>query len=45
MKILLLGIGMQGKAALYDLVQRDEVTQIIAADWDSEALRAHYSGG
>jgi saccharopine dehydrogenase-like NADP-dependent oxidoreductase len=41
MKILLLGVGMQGKAALYDLVQRDEVTEIIAADWDIEALRAH----
>ena len=41
MKILLLGVGMQGKAALYDLVQSDEVTQIIAADWDIEALQAH----
>ncbi len=41
MKILLLGVGMQGKAALYDLDQRDEVTEIIAADWDIEALRAH----
>ncbi|NHZ72579.1 MAG: saccharopine dehydrogenase, partial [Aquificales bacterium] len=41
MKILLLGVGMQGKAALYDLVQRDEVTEIIAADWDIAALRAH----
>ncbi len=41
MKILLLGIGMQGRAALYDLAQRDEVEEIIAADWDIEALRAH----
>ncbi|NKQ34033.1 MAG: hypothetical protein HF973_00285 [Chloroflexi bacterium] len=41
MKILLLGVGMQGKAALYDLVQKDEVTEIIAADWDIAALRAH----
>ncbi len=44
MKILLLGVGMQGKAALYDLVQRDEVTEIIAADWDIEALQAHVAG-
>ncbi|MCP5025243.1 MAG: hypothetical protein GY929_03065 [Actinomycetia bacterium] len=41
MNILLLGIGMQGRAALYDLVQRDEVKEIIAADSDIEALRAH----
>ncbi len=41
MKILLLGVGMQGKAALYDLVHHDVVTEIIAADLDIEALRAH----
>ncbi len=41
MKILLLGVGMQGKAALYDLVQRDEVSEIIAADWEIEALQVH----
>ncbi len=41
MKVLLLGVGMQGKAALYDLVQRDEVSHIIAADWDFAALQAH----
>ena len=44
MKILLLGVGMQGKAALYDLTQRKEVTEIIAADWDIEALGAHVDG-
>ena len=44
MKILLLGVGMQGKAALYDLTQCKEVTEIIAADWDIEALRAHVDG-
>ncbi len=44
MKILLLGVGMQGKAALYDLTQRKEVTEIIAADCDIEALRAHVDG-
>lgn len=41
MKILLLGVGMQGKATLYDLVQQDSVTEIIAADLDIEALQAH----
>ena len=41
MKILLLGVGMQGKAALYDLVHHDVVTKIIAADLNIEALRAH----
>ena len=41
MKILLLGVGMQGKAALYDLVQQDSVSEIIAADLDIEALRSH----
>ncbi len=41
MKILLLGVGMQGKAALYDLVQQDSVTEIIAAGLDIEALHAH----
>ena len=32
MKILLLGVGMQGKAALQHLVTSPEVTQVIAAD-------------
>jgi saccharopine dehydrogenase-like NADP-dependent oxidoreductase len=41
MKILLLGVGMQGRAAMYDLAQRDEVTEIIAGDWDIKALREH----
>jgi saccharopine dehydrogenase-like NADP-dependent oxidoreductase len=41
MKILLLGVGMQGKAALYDLVQQDSVSEIIAADLDLKALQAH----
>ena len=43
MKILLLGVGLQGKAALYDLLQRDEVTEITAADWDIESLQTHVS--
>ncbi len=41
MKILLLGVGMQGKATLYDLVNQNVVTEIIAADLDFEALRSH----
>jgi saccharopine dehydrogenase-like NADP-dependent oxidoreductase len=41
MKVLLLGVGMQGKAALHDLVQCKEVTEIIAADRDIEALKAY----
>jgi saccharopine dehydrogenase-like NADP-dependent oxidoreductase len=41
MKILLLGVGMQGKATLYDLVHHDMVTEIIAADLDIGALRSH----
>ncbi|MBE9524039.1 MAG: saccharopine dehydrogenase NADP-binding domain-containing protein [Chloroflexi bacterium] len=41
MKILLLGVGMQGKAALHDLVHHDAVREIIAADLDIEALRSH----
>lgn len=41
MKILLLGVGMQGKAALHDLVQSLDVTEIIAADLNVEELRKH----
>ena len=41
MRILLLGVGMQGKAALYDLVQSDLVTEVTAADREIEALEAH----
>lgn len=41
MKVLLLGVGMQGKAALHDLVQSHEVTEIIAADRQVEALQAY----
>jgi saccharopine dehydrogenase-like NADP-dependent oxidoreductase len=44
MKILLLGVGMQGKATLHDLVHQDVVTEIIAADLDIEALRSHVAG-
>ena len=41
MSILLLGVGMQGKAALHDLVHSEAVDRIVAADWDFEALVAH----
>jgi len=39
MKVLLLGVGMQGKAALHDLVQSQEVTEVIAASRHVEALK------
>jgi lysine 6-dehydrogenase len=41
MNILLLGVGMQGKAALHDLWLRPEVERIVAADGDLKALRRH----
>ncbi len=43
MKVLLLGVGMQGKAALHDLVHSEAVLEIIAADVDLEALQKHVS--
>jgi len=41
MKVLLLGVGMQGKAALHDLVNSPAVDKIFAADREFEALQAH----
>lgn len=41
MNILLLGVGMQGKAALHDLWRQPQVTRIVAADGDLPALRRH----
>jgi len=41
MRILLLGVGMQGKAALHDLVHSQEVMQIVAADRDLATLEAY----
>lgn len=41
MKILLLGVGLQGRAALYDLVNSPAVTQIIAADANYDDLAAY----
>ena len=39
MKVLLLGVGLQGKVALHDLVNNDSVTEIVAADINIEALK------
>jgi saccharopine dehydrogenase-like NADP-dependent oxidoreductase len=39
MKILLLGVGLQGKAALHDLSNSTEVTHVIAADANFDALQ------
>ena len=41
MNILLLGVGMQGKAALYDLWRNPAVERIVAADGDLPALQKH----
>lgn len=43
MKILLLGVGLQGKAALYDLVNSPDVDHVIAADSDVGNLKAYVS--
>jgi saccharopine dehydrogenase-like NADP-dependent oxidoreductase len=40
MKVLLLGVGMQGRAALHDLAAAAQVDEIIAADIDIDRLRA-----
>ena len=39
MRVLLLGVGMQGVVALDDLVRSDDVTEVIAADLRVDALR------
>lgn len=39
MKILLLGVGLQGKATLHDLANSPDVTQIIAADANFDDLQ------
>lgn len=41
MKILLLGVGLQGKATLHDLVNSTAVTQVIAADSNYDDLVAY----
>ena len=44
MKVLLLGVGMQGKAALRDLAASPQVDEIIAADIDLEGLESFVEG-
>lgn len=39
MKVLLLGVGLQGKVALHDLVRSDTVNTIIACDKDINTLK------
>ncbi len=39
MKILLLGVGLQGKAALHDLAKSSEVSKVIAADANFNTLQ------
>jgi saccharopine dehydrogenase-like NADP-dependent oxidoreductase len=41
MKVLLLGVGMQGKAALDDLAKSGGVSEVIAADRDYDGLVEH----
>lgn len=43
MKVLLLGVGMQGKAALHDLVATEAVARVIAADRDYQDLLSYVS--
>jgi saccharopine dehydrogenase-like NADP-dependent oxidoreductase len=40
MKVLLLGVGMQGRVALDDLMRCENVTSVVAADLDLEGLQA-----
>ena len=42
-RVLLLGVGLQGKAALHDLAMNPKVTHIVAADRDRAALDAYVS--
>ncbi|MHA2100188.1 MAG: saccharopine dehydrogenase family protein [Candidatus Kariarchaeaceae archaeon] len=41
MKILVLGLGMQGKTAVYDLYHNQSVSNIIVADLDKSLLERH----
>ncbi len=41
MKVFLLGVGMQGAAALRDLVSSDPVREVLAVDLDIDRLDAH----
>ena len=39
MKVLITGLGMQGKAALYDLIEYNAVSEVIVADSDFDNLK------
>lgn len=48
MRVLLLGVGMQGRAALHDLARADWVSEVVAVDRDPAAFDAwvrEHSGG
>ena len=40
-KVLMLGLGLQGKAVIHDLQQGDLVSDIVVADMDLDAARGH----
>jgi len=44
MKVLLLGVGMQGRTALHDLCTSDGIETVVAADYDLEALASYVEG-
>lgn len=44
MKVLLLGVGRQGKAALYDLVHSKDVSEVVAAAIDFTGLQVYIGG-
>jgi len=44
MKVLVLGVGLQGKVVLYDLCRSSLVTEIVAADQDYLALQEYVKG-
>jgi saccharopine dehydrogenase-like NADP-dependent oxidoreductase len=44
MEILLLGVGLQGKAALSDLVRNPQVERVIAADINFDDMSAYVAG-
>jgi lysine 6-dehydrogenase len=41
MKILIMGLGMQGKAVVHDLVGNPDVSEIVVAEMNAAAARAH----
>ncbi len=44
MKVLVLGLGLQGKAVVQDLVKNDQVSEIVVADMDDAVVKAHLAG-